>query len=288
MKIRARKYLNSLLLLLVISLAGTAGYLLWVRLEPAAMRAENDSLVIDSLTDTLLDNMEHYSLDSVKKGAHADISVTGIGGVEELPERRRDIHVVRTSTIGNADITSFKSGHPFYGEARKILSGGLEEPDSLNRRGILNYCEHLRTAYTTRDIDFIRQVFSDNALIIVGHTVKTGASRDMSGGSTRVRYSIHSKASYLERLEKVFASNKRIDVRFSDFKIMRHPTMEGIYGVTLRQNYASDRYADDGYLFLLWDFRQPEMPRIHVRTWQPEEYLSGGEDVIGLSDFNLE
>lgn len=44
---------------------------------------------------------------------------------------------------------------------------------------------------------------------------------------------------------------------------MRHPTMDGIYGVSLRQQYKSDRYADDGYLFLLWDFRNESMPLIH-------------------------
>lgn len=53
--------------------------------------------------------------------------------------------------------------------------------------------------------------------------------------------------------------NKSVDVKFSDFRIMRHPTKDGIYGVSLRQRYKSDRYADDGWLFLLWDFRNASM-----------------------------
>ena len=48
--------------------------------------------------------------------------------------------------------------------------------DAKNRRMILNYCEHFRTAYTTKDIDFLRQVFSDKALIIVGNMVKPAAT----------------------------------------------------------------------------------------------------------------
>ena len=61
-----------------------------------------------------------------------------------------------------------------------------------------------------------------------------------------------------------------------------------IYGVTLRQRYSSDRYSDDGYLFLLWDFTDKSMPVIHVRTWQPASTVADGADVISIQDFNLQ
>ena len=107
-------------------------------------------------------------------------------------------------------------------------------------------------------------------------------------GGSRVTYAIHSKRNYLLRLSKVFDMNKNVDVSFSDFRIMRHPTMDGIYGVTLRQQYKSDRYSDDGYLFLLWDFRDKTMPLIHVRTWQPAEAIHDTNEIINIQDFNLE
>lgn len=169
-----------------------------------------------------------------------------------------------------------------------MLSGKLQETDSLSRRKILSYCEHLRTAYTTRDIDFIRQVFSDNALIIVGHVVKTGPGNGVDMGvSDKVRYSIRSKQEYVRRLARIFASGKKIDVRFADFSVMRHPTVPGIYGVTLRQQYTAGDYSDDGFLFLLWDFRDRSMPLIHVRTWQPSTGAAMEDELIDLSDFNL-
>ncbi len=178
--------------------------------------------------------------------------------------------------------------HPFKKEAMKVISGRLEETDSLCRHRILSYCEHLRSAYTTRDIDFIRQVFSDNALIIVGHIARTQRSEGNSSMnvSDKVRYSVRTKQDYVKRLSRIFASKKEIDVSFADFSIMRHPTVEGIYGVTLRQKYKAGDYADDGYLFLLWDFRDKSMPLIHVRTWQPAS-AADNEDLIDLSDFNL-
>lgn len=188
-----------------------------------------------------------------------------------------------------ADISHLAAYNPFRAEAQKVMSGHLEETDSASRHRILSYCEHLRSAYPTRDIDFLRQVFSDNALIIVGHTVKTGRYDATGAASRKVSYAIRSKKEYLERLERIFNSSSRIDVEFSDFRIMRHPTVEGIYGVTLRQKYSCDRYSDDGFLFLLWDFRDPSMPLIHVRTWQPSpEILGGNEEVIEIGDFNLE
>ena len=192
--------------------------------------------------------------------------------------------------IFKTDITTMAKDNPFFAEASKVISGKLEEKDADNRRMILNYCEHLRTSYTTKDIDFLRQVFSDQALIIVGNVVRSADNNSATGieGDEKVIFSLKTKKEYLERLEKVFAANKKIDVKFSDFRIMRHPTMEGIYGVSMKQKYTSDRYSDDGYLFILWDFRNKSMPLIHVRTWQPAASVNGEKEIIGIRDFNLE
>ena len=192
--------------------------------------------------------------------------------------------------IFKTDITTMAKDNPFFAEASKVISGKLEEKDADNRRMILNYCEHLRTSYTTKDIDFLRQVFSDQALIIVGNVVRSADNNSATEieGDEKVTFSLKTKKEYLERLEKVFAANKKIDVKFTDFRIMRHPTMEGIYGVSMKQKYTSDRYSDDGYLFILWDFRNKSMPLIHVRTWQPAASVNGEKEIIGIRDFNLE
>ena len=81
--------------------------------------------------------------------------------------------------------------------------------------------------------------------------IKPVANDNKCQAEAKVTYAIHSKKDYISRLAKVFTANQKIDLKFSGFRIMRHPTMDGIYGVTLRQQYKSDRYADDGYLFLL-------------------------------------
>ena len=194
----------------------------------------------------------------------------------------------KTSHLSQVDLKTMAQSNPFYKEASKIMQGKLTETDARRRHTILNYCEHFRTAYTTKDLDFLKQVFSDKALIIVGNVVKPAANDNKCQAEAKVTYAIHSKKDYISRLAKVFTVNQKIDLKFSGFRIMRHPTMDGIYGVTLRQQYKSDRYADDGYLFLLWDFRNPSMQLIHVRTWQPAGTVHSGDDVISIQDFNLE
>lgn len=186
------------------------------------------------------------------------------------------------------DLRRMARNNPFYAEAAKVLSGKLTEEDAGRRSMILRYCEHLRTAYTTKDIDFIKQVFSDRALIIVGNVVRTGPDDTKAAlPRQRTEYFIRTKKEYISRLKRAFDASRTIDVSFSAFRIMRHPTVDGIYGVSLRQGYRSDRYSDDGYLFLLWDFRNPSMPLIHVRTWQPAASVEAPDDVMDITDFNL-
>ena len=193
-----------------------------------------------------------------------------------------------SKTLSQVNLRTLSQSNPFYKEASKIMQGKLSETDAKRRHLILNYCEHFRTAYTTKDLDFLRQVFSDKALIIVGNVIKPIAKDEKFQAEPKVTYAIHSKRDYIARLSKVFTANQQISVKFSNFRILRHPTMDGIYGVTLRQQYKSDRYSDDGYLFLLWDFRDKSMPLIHVRTWQPAQSINAGNDIISMQDFNLE
>lgn len=234
------------------------------------------------------------------------VTFTGDGTTAVLPSERKDTLLPvqtaapsarpaatssagRVSRIAPVDVRTMARSNPFYGEAVKVVSGKLDVADARRRKVILNYCEHYRTAYTTKDVDFLRQVFSEKALIIVGNVVKQTAG-DGKGWlpRERVTLNIHTKQEYLARLARVFAANRKIDVKFSGFHIMRHPTIDGLYGVSLRQQYKSDRYSDDGWLFLLWDFRNESMPVIHVRTWQPASTVSDGDEVINIRDFNIE
>ena len=175
-----------------------------------------------------------------------------------------------------------------------VVRESKEVTDLRRRQLILDYVEQFRTAYNQKDLDFLEAVFSDDALIITGKVIKR-TTGDGIRLPDKIEYKKQSKREYLSRLAVVFQNNKQIRVTFDEIEVMRHPGHKDFYGVTLHQGYSSDRYHDDGYLFLLWDFRNEELPQIHVRTWQPDSYNPDGkgnrripkDEIFSLSDFDI-
>lgn len=174
-----------------------------------------------------------------------------------------------------------------------VLKDNKEITDLRRRQLILDYVEQFRTSYNQKDIQFLTQVFSDDALIITGKVIKQ--TRDGIHLPDKITYKKHSKQEYLTNLRRIFSGNKYIKVTFDEIEVMRHPVNKDFYGVTLHQGYTSDRYHDDGYVFLLWDFRDETAPKIHVRTWQPDAYNADGrgtkripkDEIFSLSDFDI-
>jgi hypothetical protein len=151
---------------------------------------------------------------------------------------------------------------------QEIMDAGEDEIDNANRETILSFVENFRTSYNRKDIDYINTVFSDQALIIVGRVIEN--TGEESAYQQQVEYLQFTKGEYIERLRRLFARNEWINVGYEDIGIIRHPKHPEIYGVSLTQYYSSATYSDEGYLFLLIDFEDPDKPLIHVRTWQPK------------------
>jgi hypothetical protein len=169
-----------------------------------------------------------------------------------------------------------------------VIKSNLELTDLRRRQLILDYVEQFRTAYNQKDINFLNQVFSDDALIITGKVIQ---QKHAEGFSTpKIQYNKQTKEQYIKNLRGVFARNSYIKVTFDEIEVMRHPVNPNFYGVTLLQGWTSGKYHDDGYLFLLWDFTNESAPQIHVRTWQPDKI--GGkplpkDEVFSLSAFDI-
>lgn len=170
-----------------------------------------------------------------------------------------------------------------------VVKSNMELTDLRRRQLILDYVEQFRTSYNQKDLNFLTQIFSDDALIITGKVIKQ-KSNDNIPLPDKITYTKQSKQQYLNNLKRIFSYNKHIKVTFDAIEVMRHPSNPDFYGVTLHQGYTSDSYHDDGYLFILWDFTDENMPQIHVRTWQPD-FFNGKQinkdDVFSLSDFDI-
>ena len=72
------------------------------------------------------------------------------------------------------------------------------------RQMILDYVEQFRTAYNTKDIAFLEQIFSDDALIITGKVVKSVPS-EMNNfmPQDKVVYNKQSKKRYYCQWNKI-------------------------------------------------------------------------------------
>lgn len=170
-----------------------------------------------------------------------------------------------------------------------VIKSNKSVTDLRRRQLILDYVEHFRTAYNQKDKEFLEAVFSDDALIITGKVIPQRV-RDNIQLPARVEYTRQTKRQYMTKLSQIFAANKHIKVTFDEIRVVMHPTKSEWYGVTLHQGWTSDRYHDDGWLFLLWDFSNEDYPTIHVRTWQPDK-IEGkklpDEEIFSLDDFNI-
>ena len=175
--------------------------------------------------------------------------------------------VINFDKSGNIVRFNFTLSTAIY---QNVMKTGKDVTEVARRQEILSYVERFRTAYNEKDLSFLQQIFSDDALIITGNVIKAKQSDGVVSFNNKVIYKKQSKHEYLSNLRRSFNANKWINVNFDEVKVRAHRKYEGFYGVTVHQIYSNSKgYSDDGYLFMLWDFRDRNNVQIHVRTWQP-------------------
>lgn len=190
----------------------------------------------------------------------------------------------------------------FDSETRKIVSiafrlSSITERDIVTkskwseeaRLTLINFLEDYQTAYALKRHDYLESIYSDDALIIVGHLVKKTVIPDQAQfnfSDDDVKLMQYDKNTYFKNLARTFNSQDYINIKFedTDFTRAKSSTNRDVYGVRLLQRYYSTTYGDVGYLFLLVDLTD-ENPLIHVRAWQPDEVEL--EKLMGMKDLRL-
>lgn len=155
--------------------------------------------------------------------------------------------------------------------------------DDSSKIQLISFLENYKTAYALKRLDYINDIFSDDALIITGRVVKRAVPNEVMRNNQYVEFTRHNKQDYLKRLSRIFSSNEYINLKFANTDLAKMGKGGELYGIQIRQDYFSSHYGDAGYLFLMVDLNNPDNPIIHVRTWQPEPDPNFG--VIGAGDF---
>lgn len=157
------------------------------------------------------------------------------------------------------------------------------------RMSIVEFLENYKTAYSLKRLDYLRSIFDDDAVIIVGHVAKKLAPTIRDGQTlsygenkvvTRTRYS---KAEYMKSLARCFSSNEFVNIRFAQNEVRKFGKGGELYGIQIKQDYYSTNYGDSGYLFLMVDLNNPDLPIIKVRTWQENSVPTN--ELISTYDF---
>ena len=153
------------------------------------------------------------------------------------------------------------------------------------RMAIIEFLENYKTAFALERLDYIRTIFDENAVIIVGKLAKATTAvspeNQMSYNNNIIIRTRYTKEQYLKNLERCFDSNEFVNIRFANNDIIKAGKGGEIYGIQIKQDYYSTNYGDTGYLFLLVDLNDPQAPMIKVRTWQPEP-----DPIDGLYDIS--
>ena len=154
----------------------------------------------------------------------------------------------------------------------KMIAEGEMLKDVERRMQILGWCEKFKQAYNDKNIRFMEDVFSDDALIITGKVISERRKGPELPMSKKVVYTQQGKREYLNKLRAIFdkqSHNGYINVIFDEYRIVVHSAKPDYYYVTLSQKWHTKGYSDEGIVTLVWDFTDEDRPQIMVRTWQP-------------------
>lgn len=152
----------------------------------------------------------------------------------------------------------------------KIMKEGMTLGDTNERMEIIGFCDQFMNAYMNKDIQFMENVFSEDALIITGKVI-TRKKAELQVVQKDYEYTVKNKQEYLKNLKAIFnnPNTGAIHVKFDEYIVRRHGSKPNYYGVTLKQYWSTNTYQDEGIVFLVWDFSDKDNPKIQVRTWQP-------------------
>lgn len=173
-----------------------------------------------------------------------------------------------------------------------------EQKDARRRAFIDDFLATYEAAYEKEEIEYIKNFFSDDALIITEtKKLKPTGSKETIPSTRKTRpYQtvVENRVEYIGRLQRIFDENISIKLSIAGKRIRQHAKYPEIYGVNFTQIWKDQNGGDNlesqmpGFVFLMIDFKHGEQtPVIHVRTWQPKDNIEKEQDKYFLRDFMI-
>jgi len=259
-----------------------------------------------SITDEAIKNLSsmwnfnafYFSQDTISESLNKTLQNYEIRNVEIIIEdenNNKKRQEVAIEVNGEGTITDLYFSLQQF-QYKNIMATGDNVIEETRLNIMRNFLENMKTAYMRKDIDYINNIFSDKALIIVGKKLQQTNKPTLSVSNANkelmfddnTRYRKLTKAQYINNLRRVFLNNKKILIDFDNIEIVRHQKKgyESYYGVRLKQDWKSDNYQDTGIVFFVIEFRENDDPLIWVRVWQDANSTDKSQ-YVGLGDIKI-
>lgn len=148
-----------------------------------------------------------------------------------------------------------------------VVLGHLDWSEKSRTR-IVGFLEDYRTAYATKNLEYLDKVFDDNAVIVLGKRLQVAPQLNKEGymNNHRVQFTQLTKREFLRNLRRQFQSKDYINLHFSQNRIYQLQKGVERYGIEIKQDYYSSNYGDTGYLTLIFDLTNPDQPVTNETT----------------------
>ena len=153
---------------------------------------ENSSFRCDETE--IVESVNHYG---------TEYEVRNIPFIFPDMEKDEQYHEIAVTFDARGALTSFHMsiGQNLY---RQVFNSGEQVKEFRRKQMILDYVEQFRTSYNTKDMAFLNQVFSDDALIITGRVVKTAPKLKGLIDTVSVSLNTTNKEDYLKIVRPKF------------------------------------------------------------------------------------
>lgn len=128
--------------------------------------------------------------------------------------------------------------------------------------------QRLQDAYNDRDMDYLKRVYHEDAVIRVGKKLRRSAASVLEFELKKMN-----KKMYLSSLqERVFDKANDLRIELRPLHYQKSGENDNVYLATIRQKWWSDIYQDEGTLFLTFELDGSETGIIVIRRWIDATY----------------
>lgn len=178
-------------------------------------------------------------------------------------------------------ITAFAT-EPTTNDNQETVSN---QEDNEQRKMILNWIETFKTYFQKKDFESLSKIYGDDVILLNDKKI---LPRKVFGNDETLEKSSQSKKVFLKNLKRLFSSKSPIETEIDNVSLRQHELNPDLYALNFHLRITNSNYSDNGWLFMIWDLSEKDMPISHFRNWQSDEDVEKIHSIFSIDEFNIE